>query len=150
MDVEFDGPNKRIIVNQNIYTLETSKIYSQWKQWVQSGSNAKYLPALRVVGGDPTVGVKQVAPYFFLTNGWKLRPYEEDHTLNLVGNLFVDGPETYGSNVTVSTIGYYNVLVNMSTTSDAITMAVGSAVTQQDKDEIVQKTVSKLIPFLVK
>ncbi len=127
-----------------------TEIYSPWKEWVGLGSNAKFLPALRAVGGDPTVGVKQVAPYFFLMNGWKIRPYEGNHTLSILGNLFVDDPETYGSNVTVPTVGYYNVLVNMSTTSDATTMTVGSGVTQQDKDEIVQKAVSKLIPFLMK
>ena len=150
-NVTFDGINKLIIVNEEITTINVqTDIYSAWKTWVQSGSNAKFLPALRSVGGDPTIGTKQVAPYFFLMNGWKIRPYEGNHTLNLTGNLFVDDPETYGSNITVSTIGSYTVLVNMSTTSDATIITASSTVTQEDKDEIVQKTVSRLIPFLVK
>ncbi len=83
-------------------------------------------------------------------NGWKIRPYEGNHTLNLTGNLFIDEPETYGSNVTVPTIGYYTVLVNMSTTSDAIMVTAGSAITQQNINEIIQGVVSKMLPFLIK
>ena len=91
---------------------------------------------MRTIGGDPTVGTKSVAPYFFLTNGWKIRPYEGNHTLNITGNLFVDEPSTYGSNLTVATEGYYQVLVNMATTSDAIAITAGSGVTQDDKEDI--------------
>lgn len=82
------------------------------------------------------MGVKKVAPYFFLMNGWKIRPYEGNHTLNLIGNLFIDNPETYGSNVTVPTTGSYNVLVNMSTTSDATTIEVGGGLLESDKTDI--------------
>ena len=123
-------------------------IYADWKVWLGSGSSSKFLSALRTIGGDPTVGSKTVAPYFFLTNGWKIRPYEGNHTLNLTGNLFVDEPGTYGSNITVPTIGDFQVLVNMSTTSDAISV-ISSGLAESDKDEIAQKTTSKLIPFII-
>lgn len=69
-------------------------------------------------------------------NGWKIKPYSWNHTLNLVGNLFVDEPETYGSNIVVPPDGSYTVLVNMSTTSDASKLLVGSGVTEQDKEDI--------------
>jgi hypothetical protein len=133
----FDGDNLLIKVNQGVTTLDIqTDLYSDWKEWVQTGNNSKFLPALRTIGGDPTVETKVVAPYFFLMNGWKIKPYSWNHTLNLIGNLFVDNPQTYGSNVIVPPDGYFTVLVNMSTTSDASKLLVGSGVTQQDKEDI--------------
>ena len=124
--VTFNGVNKLIIVNDGITGLDVMvDLYSDWKEWLKTGGNAKYLPAMRTVGGDPTTGVKKVAPYFFLTNGWKIRAYEGDHTLLIEGNLFVDEPGTYGYNLTVPTLGDFTVTVNLSTTSDAILIAGG-------------------------
>lgn len=121
MKVTFDGTNKLIVVNTNITELNVQiDLYSDWKEWLKEGDNAKFLPAMRTVGGDPTTGTKTVAPYFFLTNGWKIRPYEGNHILTIEGNLFVDEPETYGYNSCVPTVGNYNVTINLSTTSDAI------------------------------
>ena len=137
MNVEFDGVNLLIKVNQGVTTLDIqTDIYSDWKEWFQEGDNSKFLPALRTIGGDPTVQEKVVAPYFFLMNGWKIKPASWTHTLNLVGNLFVDDPETYGSNIVVPPDGPYTVLINMSTTSDASKIISGSGVTQQDKIDI--------------
>jgi hypothetical protein len=145
MKVTFDGAAKLIIVDEDITALDVqADLYSTWKEWTLEGSNAKYLSALRTVGGDPTVGVKAVAPYFFLQNGWKIRPYEGDHTLVITGNLFVDEPETYGSSITVPTVGYHQVLVNMVTTSDAIVITSGSAVTEDDKADIVSRVWDEL------
>ena len=151
MNVVFDGANLLIKVNSGITILDVQvDLYSDWKEWIREADNSKFLPALRTIGGDPTIGEKKVAPYFFLTNGWKIKPYSWNHTLNLTGNLFVDNPETYGSNIVVSPDGSYTVLVNMSTTSDASKLVVGSGVTSQDKEDIARTTASKLIPFLVK
>lgn len=137
MNVVFDGDNLLIKVNEGVTTLDIqTDLYSDWKEWFQTGTNSKFLPALRTIGGDPTIQEKIVAPYFFLMNGWKIKPYSWNHTLNLIGNLFVDNPETYGSNVVVPPDGYFTVLVNMSTTSDASKLLVGSGVTQQDKEDI--------------
>ena len=119
--VQFDGANKKIIVDDTITELDVQiDLYSDWKEWLKESDNSKYLIAMRTVGGDPTTGTKSVAPYFFLMNGWKIRPYEGDHTLTITGNLFVDEPETYGYNLTIPTIGDYTVTVMLSTTSDAI------------------------------
>jgi hypothetical protein len=137
LNVEFDGENLLIKVNQGVTTLDIqTDIYSDWKEWFNQSDNSKFLPAIRTIGGDPTVGEKVVAPYFFLMNGWKIKPASWNHTLNLIGNLFVDEPETYGSNVNVPPDGYYTVLINMSTTSDASKIISGSGVTQQDKLDI--------------
>ena len=137
MKVAFNGESKLIIVNSGANSLDIQiDLYSDWKEWIQESDNSKFLAALRTVGGDPTIRTKQVAPYFFLMNGWKIRPYEGDHTLTLIGNLFVDDSGTYGSNIVVPTLGNYTVLVNMMTTSDAISLISGSGVTEQDKIDI--------------
>jgi len=49
-----------------------------------------------------------IPPYFFLLNGWRVRPMEVDHDLTITGNLFVDG----GGIPVVRTIGPYQVNVN--------------------------------------
>jgi len=137
LNVVFDGDNLLVKVNQGVTTLDIqTDIYSAWKEWIQIGNNAKFLPALRTIGGDPTIEQKVVAPYFFLMNGWKIKPYSWNHTLNLIGNLFVDNSEIYGSNAIIPPDGYFTVLVNMSTTSDASRLLVGSGVTTQDKEDI--------------
>ena len=148
MNVEFDGANLLIKVNQGVTTLDVqTDVYSAWKEWLQEGDNSKFLPSLRTIGGDPTVQDKIVAPTFFLLNGWKIKPASWNHTLNLIGNLFVDESETYGDNIVVSPDGSYTVLVNMSTTSDASKLLVGSGVTEQDKVDIAKLTQKKLVPF---
>jgi len=120
--VTFDGPNKLIIVDYGVTEFDVQEVYSEWKQWMEGVDNSKYLPAMRTIGGDPTSGIKSVAPYFFLTNGWKIRPYEGDHYLNIGGNLFVDEPETYGEQVFIHTVGDYMVTVAMKVTSDAVAL----------------------------
>jgi len=148
MKVSFDGTNKLIIVDNSITELDNRiDVYSAWKSWMTSGSNSKFSSALRTIGGDPTTGTSSVAPYFFLINGWKVRPYEGNHTLTLTGNLFVDEPGTYGSNITVSTVGYYQVLTNMSTTSDAT--VIRDTIIEQDKQQIATLVRSKILPMLM-
>lgn len=147
MKVEFQGTNKLIVVNTGITELDVQvDLYSDWKEWSKENDNTKFLPAIRTIGGDPTTGVKSVAPYFFLINGWKIRPQEADHTLTLNGNLFVDEPETYGYNIIVSTEGDYNVLVNLSTTSDAIVVSAGSGLDTEEHNQLIKTlTTAKFI-----
>lgn len=136
----FNGTSKLIIVDSGIIELDVKvDLYSDWKEWAATGDNAKYLQAMRVVGGDPTVGAKSVAPYFFLMNGWKVRPYEGNHILNVSGNLFVDSPETYGNNLFVQTLSAYNVLTNLVTTSDAtiLTVSTGSGLSTEEHNRLM-------------
>lgn len=113
--VTFDGPNKIIIIDNGVTSISAVQIYSEWKEWVVLDNNIKFLPALRTVGGD-TIGPGQVvSPYYFLTNDWRVRPYEGSHTLTVSGNLYVDG----GGSPFISTLGNYNVLVTLSVSSDS-------------------------------
>lgn len=93
--VTFDGPNKIIIVNDDVTSIDVQRdIYSAWKEWVQYEENSKYLQAITAVGGEPTIENQKLDVTFFLINGWKIKPYSGNYTLNIIGNLFdVDGGE---------------------------------------------------------
>jgi hypothetical protein len=135
----FDGPNKLIIIDFGETSLDAKvDIYSDWKEWVLESDNSKYLQALRTVGGDPTTGAQFISPYYFLMNGWRIRPHEADHFLVVDGNLFVDG----GGNPFITTLGAYNVVVNLTTSVNAVTEVVTASgieasVSEQDKADIV-------------
>jgi hypothetical protein len=106
--VSFDGETRIITVHPDIVELSVrSDLYSAWKRWVILRDNSKWPVAFRVVGGDPTVGQNFISPYFFLMNGWKIKPDERDHTLTIDGTLLVDG----GGDPFMDTIGDYNVRV---------------------------------------
>ena len=108
MSVTFDPATKTIICGPGTTSLVVgADLYSRWKDWVLAGDNSKYLEAFRSVGGDPTTGGNSIAVYFFLLNGWKLRPQEANHTLTISGILLVDG----GGDPYASTIGTYNVRI---------------------------------------
>lgn len=108
MKVTFDGTLKRIIVEAGITSLSILEdVYSEWKRWVVLSDNSKYPSAMRSVGGDPLPGGQFLGSTFFLQNGWKIRPYEGDHTLTINGNLFSED----GTSPFVRTLGDFNVLI---------------------------------------
>ena len=139
--ITFDGPNKLIIVNNGETDLDAeADIYSAWKRWLNDqdafGLNSNFLQALRTVGGDTITATQDVSPYYFLLNGWQLRPYEGDHLLTIDGNLFVDG----GGNPFVPTLGAFTVTINLLTSSKSITTTVsvstGSGLSQSESDQL--------------
>ena len=105
MALTFDTTNKRIILDSA--DVDVGDIYSRWKEWVRLSDNSKWPQAFSVVGGDELGGGLFVASYFFLMNGWRLRPMEIDHTLILRGNVSVLG----GGVPVVRTVGNYNVSI---------------------------------------
>ena len=111
----FDGPNKIISVDLGVTYFSGAQIYSRWKEWVLLTDNAKFLEAFRAEGRSPTGPSTFSTPYFFVTNGWKIRPQEADHTLTVDGNVLVDGG--VGSPF-VATIGNFNVLIDPINRSD--------------------------------
>ena len=91
--VTFDGENKLIIINYGETNIDVKRdVYSAWKEWMLSDEfdNPRWLPALRSVGGDPTVGGQYLGGTFFLTNGWRMRTWEGDHRLTVTGNLYTE------------------------------------------------------------
>lgn len=111
--ITFDGVNRLIIPDgppvNGLIDLQAIDIYSYWKQWVQVGTNSRFAPAFRTTGGDPITVDQNLSPYFFLINGWRLRPYEASHTLDIDGALVVDG----GGFPVIATVGAYNVLTQL-------------------------------------
>jgi hypothetical protein len=102
--VTFDGVNKLIICDNGTTELNVKDVYSMWKRWMQEDDNSKYLIALSVVGGEPTVGSNIITPYFFLQNGWKIRPQEANHNLKIDGILIDPDGDPF-----VDTIGTFRV-----------------------------------------
>jgi len=123
--VRFDGANKLIIVADGVTQLDVKNdIYSSWKEWLVSheNDNAKYLQAMRSVGGDPTVGGERLGATFFLMNGWRMRTWEGDHRISLIGNLYTEE----GEPVFVSTVFPHNINIEyqVSNLTSAITVEV--------------------------
>jgi hypothetical protein len=91
--VVFDGANKWIIVYPDISSIDIkSDVYSAWKEWTQIRDNAKFLPAIRTIGGDPTTGSQRAGDIYFLINGWKL--IVDFTKTNISGILFSDDFDT--------------------------------------------------------
>lgn len=105
MAMTFDASTKRIVLDTSSVTA--TEIYSRWVDWAATGDNAKYGMVIRQVGSDDLGGGLSIPPYFFLLNGWRVRPMEAHHNLIITGNLFVEG----GGVPVVQTLGTYNVSV---------------------------------------
>ncbi len=135
MKVTFNGIQKLIIIDTGVTEIDVKvDLYSDWKEWVILSDNTKYPIALSAIGGDPLPGGKFLGSTFFLENGWKIRPYEGDHTLTLSGNLY----SRDGSDVTVHTLGSYNVAINLSTSNLVDTISTsGSTITANEVAEAV-------------
>lgn len=134
MSAVFNGPNKLIILQFGTTNVNVSEdLYSKWKAWVLEGDNAKYDPAFRVVGGEATVGANSIAGYFFLLNGWRVRPQEANHSLAVDGILIVEG----GGDPFVNTIGAFNVRVTNIVPLQAETIQAGiSGLTAQESEQL--------------
>lgn len=120
--VTFDGSNRLIIVNYGITSLDVKvDLYSDWKEWVLLSDNSKYPTAMTAVGGDPLAGSQYLGTTYFLENGWKIRPYEDNHSLEVSGNLYARD----GSSPFVQTLGSYNVLITLKTSNlvDTVNLA---------------------------
>lgn len=124
MALTFDGPNKLVILSAGTTSLSVRDLWSRWVDWVLTSDNSKYLPAMAQVGGndiDLTSGTK-IPIYAFLQNGWRLRPQEASHTLNVSdGVLLVDG----GGDPFVNTTGSFIVRINYQQPVQAISFSAG-------------------------
>lgn len=131
MAVTFDGNLKIININFGETLVDVKRdIYSAWKEWITVDDNSKFPVAISAIGGDPLPGGKFLGTTFFLENGWKIKPFEADHTLTVSGNLY----SRDGSDPFVSTIGNYNIRVNLTTSNlvDTISTAGGTSVDPND------------------
>ena len=89
--VTFDGENRLILINNGETNIDVqADLYSAWKRWVARDDNFKFAQAFKAIGGDPINETNVITPYFFLTNGWRVRPFEGDHVLTINGILLTD------------------------------------------------------------
>lgn len=105
MPIVFDPAARRIVLDS--VGVSASEIWSRWVEWLAIDDNSKYPLAFRQVGGDELGGGLFIPAYYFLLNGWRVRPMESNHALVITGNLFVDG----GGIPVVNTLGAFNVSV---------------------------------------
>ena len=104
MAITLNGSTKRIILDSA--SVSAAQIWSAWVDWHET--NQQWPLAFQLVGGNALGGGLFIPPYFFLMNGWRVRPMEASHNLLIEGNLFVDG----GGVPVVGTLGTYQVNVN--------------------------------------
>lgn len=101
--VTFDGANRLILVNEGETSLDVGiDLYSDWKEWSRLRSHTMFLPAISVIGGEPVGGGQYVGATYFLENGWRIKPYEGNYVLDVIGNLYT---REAGQNPVVPTSG---------------------------------------------
>ena len=105
MPIVFDPSSKRIILDTT--SVSAAEIFSRWEDWAALSDNTRYGAVMTHVGGDDLGSGLFIPNYIFLQNGWRVRPMESNHSLNITGNLFVAG----GGVPVVNTLGNYNVAV---------------------------------------
>lgn len=117
--VTFDGVNRIIRINFGETCIDFQEdIYSNWKEWVLVGNNARYAEAMRVTGGERTTSTTRVGITYFLINGWRIKPFEGDHELKITGNFYT---EEIDQNPFVPPEGNFQVVINrMSSESTTI------------------------------
>jgi len=117
MAFNFVGPEKIIYITVGTTEMDVLDLYSSWKRWAQDTDNLKYQYAMSSIGGEELSPGKFIAGYIQLLNGWRIKPYDGNYVLAVVGNLFVEGgssPFLQAENGTV--------LVNMLSTSNALAL----------------------------
>lgn len=131
----FDGPSKKIQLTTGTTTVEVGDMYSRWIDWLLTGDNSKYLPAMRNVGGEPISSTKNLGVTYFLVNGWRVVPDAADHRLTLSGNLVTD-PAGFSP---VDTQPGYSIIVEYSVSSlvDSTIVSVGSGLSVEEHDQLM-------------
>ena len=121
MAIFFDGPSRIISLSIGTTSVGVRELISRWEDWMLVSDNSKYLQAFDQVGGndiDVTIGTR-IPIYGYLMNGWRIRPYEGNHTLTVSdGVLLVDG----GGDPFIDTIGDFVIRINYQQPVQAITV----------------------------
>lgn len=107
----FDGTNLIITLDSGVATVDVeTDLYSDWKEWFKTGTNARFATAFRTFGGDPLSASVEAGAYFMFQNqnGWRIRPPEEDITIQINGNI---APEDPNLPIAIPTIGAFTALL---------------------------------------
>ena len=145
MAIVFDGPTKRIILDSA--DVSAAEVWSRWVDW--QALNPQWPLAFSLVGGIPLGSGLYIPPYFFLLDGWRIRPMEADHTLTITGNMFVAG----GGTPVVRTIGPYQVNVNYTVPVQAQGIATSGSTgptASEIANAVVLQIMNTMIPANIK
>lgn len=118
----FNGVTKVISITLGTTDMSVRDLWSKWVEWLAIGDNSKYEPAMDYIGGDPIdpIAGTFIPIYLYLQNGWRIRPQEADHTLDVGdGILLVQG----GGDPFLDTIGDFVVRINYQQPVQAISFA---------------------------
>jgi hypothetical protein len=134
--VQFDGSTKLIRITaaptNGVVSIDVKKdLYSDGKEdWISDPSLSRLQFPIRSLGGDTIGGGLSVGSYFFLdnTSGWRIRPYEGNHQLNVFGNLYGEDPDLP---IYTATTGSYviPILQERSSLSQVSTVETGGGTT---------------------
>ena len=130
MAVSFDGENRRInLLAVGSYDTEVD-LYSDWKQWLREGDNAKWPVAFDSTGGDSVGSGNSISAYYFLRTdlGWKIASPEADGDVILVGNLY---PRVSGQSLFAPPSGNYTVLITQALSSQSVTSQAAAGITPE-------------------
>ncbi len=140
MPISFDGPTTTITLASGVGEVGVSEIYSRWKDWLKLSDNAKYLPAFRVIGGDPLTPTLRAGSFFFLRNdyGWKIKPPEENIYIQITGNLYPQ--DTGGANILAPTVGAFNTDIRLETSSltQQVVISSGSGLSSTEQQMLLE------------
>jgi hypothetical protein len=122
-------------------------LYSDAKEdWLTGELLSKFTFPWTSIGGQDTGGGRKAGRLYFLRNdlGWRIRPYEADHELEFVGNLFPTDPDT---GVYVPTSGGYTVFAPNTRSNLAEVVEVGtSGLTSEESTDLARiETVEKVL-----
>lgn len=132
MALSFDGSTKIVTITTDT-TVSVLTLWSRYVDWFLTSDNSKYPLAMSQIGGNDidTVAGTTIPIYLYMLNGWKIKPKEANHTLNITGGiLLVDG----GGDPFTNTSGSYIVRINYQQPVQAIGYSTGggSGVTVDD------------------
>ena len=143
MALSFNGSTKVVTITTDT-TVSVLELWSRWVDWWLTSDNSKYPLAMSQIGGndiDTSAGTK-IPIYLYLLNGWKIKPKEANHTLNITGGiLLVDG----GGDPFTNTTGSYIVRINYQQPVQAIGYTSGGATASPQYFDTKSKSV--LIPL---
>jgi len=121
----FDGENRLIILDAGVTEFTVADLYSRWKEWVQILDNSKWVNAFEeTIGGNPLGSGLELNGYYFLTNGWQIRPQEADHDLSVIGDLY-PVPDT--AELFTDTVADFNVRIELQRSSATIIASGGGS-----------------------
>lgn len=139
MGYSINGETKIITLTSGTTNVSVRDLWSRWVDWVKLSDNSKYLPALVSIGGVPINEAEGtfIPVYAFLINGWRIKPQEANHTLNVNdGILLVSG----GGDPFINTTGDFVVRINYQQPVQAISFSTsgGSATIPQEVIDNIQ------------